>query len=129
MDGLVAPALYGRGTTSRDQVLALLRRADRRAPCAREVGLVFEILPPADDLTGSCQSPLDAPSQRTGTGLSSATTSASIRSFEFPVDYESTMRGLYSNPDTSKLECEASSPSNALTAKSRQTLDTATSLT
>lgn len=96
MDGLVAPALYGR--VPLPVVKYLLFSGDLiDASYAREVGLVFEILP-SDNLMARAAALLTMFAAN-GQAII-AEYKRSIRSFEFPVDYESTMRGLYSNPET-----------------------------
>jgi enoyl-CoA hydratase/carnithine racemase len=96
MDGLVAPALYGRVPLPVIKYL-LFSGELIDATYAREVGLVFEILA-VDDLMTRAEALL-AMFAANGQAII-ADYKRSIRSFEFPVDYESTMRGLYSNPET-----------------------------
>ena len=96
MDGLVAPALYGRVPLTVVKYL-LFSGELIDARYAREVGLVFEILA-RDDLMARAKALL---TMFAANGQSIiADYKRSIRSFEHPVDYESTMRGLYSNPET-----------------------------
>jgi enoyl-CoA hydratase/carnithine racemase len=96
MDGLVAPALYGR--VSLTVVKYLLFSGELiDARYAREVGLVFEILA-GGDLMARARALL---TMFAANGQAIITDyKRSIRSFEQPVDYESTMRGLYSDPET-----------------------------
>ena len=96
MDGLVAPALYGRVPLPVIKYL-LFSGELIDATYAREVGLVFEILA-GDDLMPRAKALLTLFAANGKAVIGDY--KRSIRSFEFPIDYESTMRGLYSNPDT-----------------------------
>jgi enoyl-CoA hydratase/carnithine racemase len=96
MDGLVAPALYAQVPLPVIKYL-LFSGELIAAPYAREVGLVFEIVP-ADDLAHRAVALLRifaANGQAIITEYKRA-----IRSYELPVDYEGTMRGLYTDPAT-----------------------------
>jgi enoyl-CoA hydratase/carnithine racemase len=95
-DGLVAPALYGQVPLSVVKYL-LFSGELIDATYAREVGLVFEILA-SDDLMGRAEALLTM-FKANGQAII-ADYKRTIRSYEIPVDYESTMRGLYTNPET-----------------------------
>ena len=96
IDGLVAPALYGQVPLHFIKYL-LFSGELVTATYAHEVGLVFEVLPPAD-LTPRATELLQ---QFAGNGPAIiANYKQAIRSYEHPVDYESTMRNLYSDTAT-----------------------------
>jgi enoyl-CoA hydratase/carnithine racemase len=96
IDGLVAPALYGR--VPMPVIKYLLFSGDLiEATYAREVGLIFDILA-ADELMPRAEALLKKFAAN-GQAII-AEYKQSIRGFEFPVDYESTMRGLYTNHET-----------------------------
>jgi enoyl-CoA hydratase/carnithine racemase len=96
IDGLVAPALYGQVPLSIIKYL-LFSGALIGAEYARDVGLIFEIVA-ADNLTPRARALL-AQFAANGQDIISDYKRV-IRSYEHPVDYESTMRLLYSDRPT-----------------------------
>lgn len=96
IDGLVAPALYGQVPLHVIKYL-LFSGELVDASYAREVGLVFEIAAPAE-LTQRAVTLLRLFAANGQAVI--AEYKQAIRGYERPVDYESTMRTLYSDPAT-----------------------------